>query len=271
MQTRRIWHFENLDSWQPDIWQLLLPHVDCPVIEEFQACQPKWIVSDDLSWLEEKITKVKGYEIDIKEYLATRLLGKFDVMRAYHGARPVDSSSYFRSGLLPMNPKDKANEARAIFLSSQLPEVTLDKVNLTIAEMQDQSRVGRVFFQTSKHVLEEDCAQYMLYGSEFMVGVAAALGEHIDYRQILKKSGTPTVFVCDVPLKLIEKPYLLECAGHAIQQIFERLVDSQDPDGYEAPDVAIVLSKTLLPKYIVDHYHPPKLKDPLLSYEWVTC
>ena len=241
---RRVWHYEKMDSWRGEIMELLRPQVTESVIAAFRRKPPKYVVSDDLSWLDSVIEKIHGYETDMKSNLAERLHEKFDAMRAYHGARPTNVQSYYEHGIRIMDPADIEQRARDVFLTGAFPELSADEIEGAIAAVPRDHRKREAYFEASKRELEDFCGHYMLYGSEFVTGVAAGLGcSSPDYRQVLKTIGTPTVFVCDVPLDLIPFPYLKDFAGSAIASIFEsRRRRIHDRSGRSATTLVLALA-----------------------------
>lgn len=268
---RRVWHYEEMDSWRSDVMELLRPHVTESVIAAFRKKPPEYVVSDDLSWLDSIVERLHGYETDMKSNLAERLHEKFDAIRGYHGARPTNIESYYMHGIKIMDPADVEQRARDVFLSGGFPELQPEDVERAIAGVPRNRREGRAYFEASKRELEGFCAHYMLYGSEFVTGVAAGLGcSSPDYRQALKTVGTPTVFVCDVPLDMMSLGFLKDFAGSAIASIFESILEPE----YRHPPVGqgsgIEIHRSLAPEFIVGHYTPKRLRDPLVG-GYVQC
>ena len=103
----------------------------------------------------------------------------------------------------------------------------------------------------------------MIYGSEYLLAIAAHLKGRRDYRKILKSSGMPTIFVCDIPLELLSDYTILEFAGNALAKVFQELLGGEgfEPEGGLGSALSI---RTYLPsKCIVGHYHPVVHRDPL--------
>lgn len=263
---RRVWHYEEMDSWRGQIMELLRPQLTERVITAFRKKPPKYVVSDDLSWLDSIVERIHGYETDMKSNVAERLHEKFDAIRCYHGARPTNIESYYDHGIRIMDPAEVEQRARNVFLSGAFPELSSEDVERAISAVGREHWQGRAYFEASKRELEDFCGHYMLYGSEFVTGVAAALGcDSPDYRQVLKEIGTPTVFLCDIPLTLLPLPFLKDFAGSAIASIFEAILEP----GYRHPPAGqgagIVIHQSLAPEFIVGHYTPKRLRDPLVG------
>lgn len=270
---RRVWHFEDLASWRAEVFRLLEPIVDAAVIEEFRSRPPKYIVCDDLTWLDKIIARVRGVEPDSKWFLSEQLRTRYDAIRAYHGARPLDVDTYYDRGLEPMDSVRIEKQAREFFLSGRFPKIASDDVERAIENVGRKLREGRIYFEASKRMLEDHCAHYMLYGSEFITGVAAGLWPQHgpDLRQELKTIGRPTVFVCDVPLSWMPEGWLEEYAGSALEALFESLLRPDYSHPPEGRGTGIMIQRRLPPENIVGHYHPTRLADPLLGRRLVQC
>lgn len=273
MTARRVWHFADLLSWKDDVLELLQPHVDKAVLEEFGRNPPEYIVGDDLTWLDDIVERVTGADVDMQEHLTQRLPSRYDAIRGFHGCRPVDVATYYEKGLLVMDPHRVEQQARDFFLSGAFPRISAADVEKGIANVGRSMREGRVYFEATQSSLEDHCAHYMLYGSEFVTGVAAGLRDlhGRDYRQDLKTIGRPTVLVCDVPLLWLPRRFLYEYAGMAVEAVFSSLLDAaylHPPPGRTS---GLMLKQALPPEFIVEHYHPIRLRDPLLGRRWVDC
>ena len=117
-------------------------------------------------------------------------------------------------------------------------------------------------FTSLETELLEYCGHYLLYGSEYLTGIAAHVKGYRDYRQVLKRFGTPTVFVCDVPLQMMGRYSLLEFSGLAIEMVFQEMLDGAFVSGRGA---GLCIHQKLPPECIVGHYHPVGIRDPLLG------
>lgn len=268
--ARRIWFYEDMDSWRADVLELLRPQVTPRVIAAFRKKPPEYVVSDDLTWLNSIIYRVEGDDCDTKTELAMRLPERFDCIRAYHGARPVDVASYYTDGIRIMDPYEAEQRARDVFLSGKFPELNADDVARAIEKVPRYLEEGRAYFEASRRELEKFCGHYMLYGSEFVTGVAAGLRGPRDYRQALKEIGTPTVFTCDVPLSMLTFSCLKDFAGTTIASIFEQILEPQYRHPPAGQGSCLTIRQTLPPEFIVGHHTPEALRDPL-TRQYVRC
>ncbi|WP_313559374.1 hypothetical protein [Ruminiclostridium cellobioparum] len=105
-----------------------------------------------------------------------------------------------------------------------------------------------VWLTYSKTELIEECGHYIIYGSEFICGMAAELF----CQSNLKLIGIPTIFYCDIPLENVPESYL--------DEIGQMLIDKSSEGGFRVID-------KIRPEEIVDCIHPMKIHDPLT---WTT-
>lgn len=261
----RVWDYIHYPSWREALWTLLGEVLDDRVKREFKRRPPKYVVSDDLSWLDTIINRVTGEETDIKAFTAARLLERFDFIRACHATRTADVSAYYRHGLLPLDPSLVHARAAEIFLAGDFPELNAAHLDAAITDVGSDLRAGRVWFEANERDLVEHCGHYLLYGGEYLIALAAHLPRGRDYRQALKAFGRPTMFVCDIPLDMMGWPTLMEFAGCALESLFENLLDAD-----YAPDLhrgaGFCVHRALGPEYIVGHYHLAKVRDPLQGF-----
>jgi hypothetical protein len=256
-----IW--KDYTSWESAILEMLSPYVNEDVIKSFRINPPEYIVSDDTSCLDSIIHSVTGVDVDIKGELATLLVEKFDFIRAFHGCCPLDIDSYYKQGIRVLDTSEYNHIAKDHFLSGKFPELSESNLVAAIAEMSSNNRGGRVFFEANANMHLKDCGHYMLYGSEYLVGIAAKLSNRtrLDYRKTLLGRGTPTVFTCDVPFDLIDFNIKLELAGNLVEVLFEKLLDPN----FKHPQrgFGFSIKKDLPPQYIVGHVHPINIHDPI--------
>jgi hypothetical protein len=166
---------------------------------------------------------------------------------------------------LPLKPDEFHQQARSLFLGGSFPELSEGDLEAAIATVGTDDRTGRVWFDGNEQMLVEECGHYMLYGSEYLIAIAANLRGHRNYRQVLKTLGTPTVFVCDVPLELAGDPLVQELAGTVIEMIFQELLGGKrfSLDEYRHRGMGFSIRKQLPPECLIGHYHPVIKYDPL--------
>lgn len=175
-------------------------------------------------------------------------------VRGYHACRPVDVSKYYTEGIELFDENEMQQTVRDVFCLP--PDKALDV---------DDRRLpyrSRIFFCLFKQQLIQWSGHYLCYGSEYLAGVAARFDRYVAgiYHDILLRTGTPTIFICDVPLEFISGPQIEGISSH------------YSP---EHMDWSFYLEQSMPPDYIVGHEHPRKIFDPLLKYvrtnEQTTC
>lgn len=251
--------------------ELLAPEVNEDVLRRFRKKPPRYVVGDDLSWLDDLIEASSGQFSDVKATLGLRLHTAFTALRGYHGARPEELRHYEERGLVPLDQPAAQRRTHKIFSDLAYGGFAAAEIDAAIAKVGTTTRAGRIYFEADRRFLQEHCAHYMLYGSEYITGIAASLSDWPpDVRQALKTIGRPTVFVCDVPLTMTHQATIEEFAGVSIQVLFERLLKP----GLKHPDVGngagFSIRQELPPECIVGYEHPEKLFDPLL-HRLVSC
>lgn len=260
-----VWNWLDYSSWQPVVWDCLADVVDDGVKQAFLNEPPEYLTCDSLAWLDDIILSECDIEVDSKTLLADRLIKRFKAFRAAHGARPEDVASYYRDGFVPLSPTSFHDRARDIFLSGEFPELSEQHLQRAIKEVGTDQREGCVWFAGNEKMLVEECGHYMLYGSEYLTGLAAWLGtKQPDYRQVLKRFGVPTVFVCDVPLSYISPSVINSISGKALEMVFLELQGSDEFEEIPHFEASFCLRQGLPPEHIVGHYHPTGVRDPLL-------
>lgn len=262
----RVWDWRAFGDWKPVIWSLISQYVDDKVIEIFMNQPPEYVVGDDLSWLEARIDDAGNGLVDIKAYLNDQLLERYDCIRSYHGARPLHLESYYESGLQPLRTDHAKGLIEDIFLNGDFPELTQGVIAKAIEDVGPETREGRVYFEANERLLVEQCGHYMLYGSEYIIAVAAHLQGDRNYRPHLKTIGTPTVFLCDVPLRMLHPATLASFAGMALEFIFSDLIEGNFEPSWSR-GAGFSIRELLRPEYIVGHYHPDIKRDPFAKFE----
>jgi hypothetical protein len=232
------------------------------VKKAFSNNPPKYLVSDDLAWLDDLVLKVRGIHVDSKAELAERLLDRYRAIRACHGTSAPTVDSFYKQGLRPLDIQEFHDQARKIFLSGEYSELSEDNLERAMEYVSPVTREGRVYFEANERFLIERCGHYMLYGSEYLTALAANLGGTRDYRRVLKSRFDPTLFVCDVPLENLHPGTVAEFAGTALESIFQELLDGPTYAPYKWRGAGFSIRVPLEPSCIVGHWHPTIKRDP---------
>lgn len=263
----RVLHWEEIESWLRPLEVLLPEATSIDIATEIRGQPPEYLVSDDLSWLNQMVESQGVRDFDAQSVLAERLPLAFTHLRAYHGCRLKEGDNQLEMGLVPLDVNHACDNVRSIFQSSKFPELSPSMVDEAIASMQTKDREGRIFFEASKRLLLDHCGHYLIYGSEYIVGIATALSAAAlndkDYAIALKATGTPTLLTCDVPISLLTERTVCELASSMIAAYFEILLNSN----YDHPKVGegfgFELFHNLPADCIASVLHPLDVRDPI--------
>jgi len=227
------------------------------------------IYSSDISRLENWYFQKSGNYIQFDTWMAQILQNKFSGVRCYHCCRPPDVRSYLKNGIMPLRIQSAIEFARRVFVFESTQPVTEEVFNSAVNEVETDTRDGISYFGIDDRTLLRDGGHYLLYGSEYVCGIAATLTRFqfgaYDYRQLLKNYGIPTVFTCNIPFQLIREGTLLELSRVIICDLFGP--ESEDPFVREI-DFTISISSPLGPQYIAGYYHPTRIHDPFTDKLW---
>lgn len=130
-----VFSFSLGETWRDRTWRMLEDVVTDDVKAEFVRSPPEYVVSDDLSWLDEIILSVTGVASDTKELVAERLAGGYRAFRAAHATRTDNLAQFYEYGLRCLRADDVEARARRIFLDAGLQGVTEERLPAAIADV----------------------------------------------------------------------------------------------------------------------------------------
>lgn len=207
------------------------------------------------------VTAVAGQRV--RHRALVRILPRvYQGVRAYHACRPDDVRSYYTDGLRSSNSTAIDVKARAIFLSKKFPEITGAQLESAIAALGPRDE-GRVFACLDRDHVLEHAGHYLIYGSERMCAIAAALSdtELRDYRQILKRHGRPTLLHVSLDWERITESDL-EALARLVSANLSRIRDQETlPEAWFGFEFFDSVPGTA----ILTHEHPERIIDPLLG------
>jgi hypothetical protein len=216
------------------------------------------------SWLEIRSA------LDGERLSAKRIRAMFDVrparIRVFHATRTADVDSFYRSGLRLANHAEMREQARRIFLGAAHPELTSDLIERAFLADDSSTDDDRAFVALDRDELLASAGHYLVYGSEFICGLAARLcGPHTpDYRQELKKHGEPYLLTIDAPVTLLP--------DEAVEELSEKIATSlgwvERAKRVRPIDFTFRLRQPLPPASIVSHELVARVFDPILWREY---
>jgi hypothetical protein len=243
--------WSDITVWEPAIRKLMADLLDKRLFAAFRSDPPEYIVPDDLSWLDDIITRVHGpQEEEVHKIVTQRIVQRYQFVTGFHACRAVSLDDYKLNGLRVCNPDDLDGVARTIF--GNTPEVAKAIANLLDERYTEHNR-GSVFLSLTMEHLVEACGQYLLYGSEYLLCIAARLRREEE----LRSRGRATVVECRVPIELIPDAYLRCLAGDVIEEIFERELDPT----YRRTSLTFgfPIRSNIAPENILAFHHPRQI------------
>ena len=246
---KRLFLEDNADILGADFFNKYIP-----------AGRPR-IYEDDLSKLALHIVKPIENALDL---MCSRLYRRFDKIRAYHGCAPENTGTYYSKGIYPLDIDAIHADVRQVFLNGAYPELTHELVEMAIENTRPSTLPRSVYLALDSRSLIEDCGHYIRYGSEYRVGIAANLVQLTgkrDYRLAFRDKGMPTIFVCDIPAEVIE----MSDKRELLAKVIVTALGCDPVSQYEKypVDFTIELHQPIKKEWIIRHYHPANVKDPL--------
>lgn len=265
MPSANVLSLPHRKQWTEKVWSLISDLVTEEVKQAVIASNPDYLVSDDLSWLNEPIMELLGHDVDMRELLSERLSSSYEAIRAVHGTRANDLSSFYANGLVPMNPGVVENQAKSLFASGGFAAAA-NKLASAITEVDARdpcgARAGWLYFcADDRDLTSKGCGHYLVYGSEYLYCLGIRMIGSPATKRILKSIGRPTAFVVDIPISLIDRDTLEQLAGEMLVAVFNELLGI-DEEPFEL-GFSISMQTPVGAKHIVGHYHPERVIDPL--------
>lgn len=192
--------------------------------------------------------------------LAQRLVEEYGNIIAYHGCRPLDVSLYYKNGLCVSDHSALISNAIEIFVGDKFKEISADDV-LEAAKQHPGTDNHHLYLILDDRMLVERVSDYLLYGSEFILCIAARLKDKygIDYSQQLRSIGKPTIFEVEIPLNWIsDYSWLRGLACEISSAIAYNAVD-------HVLDYSLPLTHDIPHEFIRSHAHPQVIYDPYVD------
>lgn len=261
--SRNLLFWEDYSTWSPRI-EVLYPEIfNKSVIRSLLKNKPEYITTDDLRWLTPLLPRWLKEADNLRSEVLSRLCSHFTHLVAYHGCRPTDLDSYRANGITPLNIASMHDTLIRRVCSSSPLSPTKKQVQNACSAVSADYREGRIFFETSKRHLLDFCAHYLLYGSEYSVGILRSISSDPDYAQLLKLQGRPTLLTCEVPIYWLQQGAQEELAGSLIATYFKRKLDLAYAHPPRGVGFGFEIFRTLPPEFITAVDYPENLRDPI--------
>lgn len=181
-------------------------------------------------------------------------------VKAFHGCRPRDLTSYLQHGLRGQDRRHLHTEFRELF--SDWPASDMDD-----AIRQFDARVnreqGKVWLLACDDELIRRCGHYLIQGSEYLMALAGTLGGQPAQRR-LREVGIPTVIEVDLPMSFVSAEQRMEVARGILSEWGQIVAKRPLRMGNHPP--CYVLDTSLPPQHIKGHFHPLSIPDPHGGY-----
>lgn len=219
--------------------------------------------TDDVACFSDIYSQFSDYS-HVEKRLPTHMRSAFVSVRMFHCCRPVSVQSYYDHGLRVLDSREANGLFRTIFLDNpRFPEITASHVEAAIVGMTESyKRHGYVYFGLDDRFLIQHCGQYLMYGSEYLLALAASVECQVERsaRSELRRIGIPTIFVVDVPVQHFSDSDLMELGASALHAWAYGV--AHQTDVVRKIDYGIGIEHCLGPGFIRDHYTPAAIPDP---------
>ena len=198
------------------------------------------------------------------DIVASAFTNSFNCIAVFHACRPRSVASYYKYGLRLPNTSKLTQQAHSIFLSGRFPQITEDIFNQAVNRLQPTTYV-RTHVCLDDRGYFDGAGHYLIYGSEHICAIAANLtNEHtMDYRQVLKLFGKPTIFRLRLGLRLISESNFNEF----VKEVKNHIPRSNRISTMPVSHFTFFLGQNLVPSCVLGDYHPKVILDPLLRMQ----
>ena len=241
-------------TWEPVVNNRLIEILGITYVEKIKKSAEK-ILYRDSDWEACDLFVEIASREQIRKSIMEALESNIIEVIAYHACRPTRIKDYYEKGIMPLSPEYAQKQFREYFSPFASQEDITKAIESVPLETRDN--VTHVVLDDRKFVTS--CGHYLIYGGEYQNCLAIHLpGSSERTRDILKKFGKATVFVCRLPFSYVtDLEYL---ASYMLADHFFRLAHNRE-DVYGI-DYTITIDNTIPPESIIRHYFPEKIKDP---------
>ena len=261
-----VFCYARPDLWQDRVWQMLSDYLSDEVKSAFLRELPEYVVSDDLSWLDEIIERVHGEWPEIKEVTADRLMQEFSTFRMFHATRTNDLAPYYENGLRFMSNGNIEDRARSIFLNGKFAQSNEENLSAAISELNDSEYSYRSDLKPRAYCCADEadfttewggCGHYLDFGSEYLFNLGIRLTTRSEAKQALRSISSPTLFVIDVPMSLMSRSTVMDFSGNILEYLFCSLSDALESHALSpGAGTGIILRHEIPADAFVGHFHP---------------
>lgn len=239
MSTKLI-QWNDFESLKKHILNLTRDLITPQVIQYLKDNPPKYIVEDDLGWLNKAIAKFcEGVSLPIDMVLRQRMVDNSYEIKVYHACRPHDVTAYYENGFKILSDEELISDfKRTLFacINETTPSITHEKIDEILSTHKLTRGEKGIYFAFDVSLLIEVANHYLKYGSEamwpFLRRLTNETAGNYDFELLIKNKTKPTIFECNIPVKMVPGEQAIEFAAVLLQRIFCHLRTPQDFERY---------------------------------------
>jgi len=257
-----IW--KNLATWQGLIRQIIPDGLKSEIPSEIPKARDSFEYIDDFTHFKKFYSEFADYSL-LEDAFLTAFPLSFRFVRMFHCCRPPNTETYYCEGIRVLNSSEANDKFRKHFLGNpRFPRISGHHIDGAISYMADSStRHGHVYFGLDDRFLIRDAGHYLIYGSEYIQSLATFIEGEVGYdlKSELKEVGKPTIFQVNMPVGKFEIEEIRKLVQNALPAWAYCIAHGRNEPG--EIDFAIVIREGLPSEFIVGHYHPEEIPDPL--------
>lgn len=173
-------------------------------------------------------------------------LSEYTHIKVYHACRPTNIGSYLKEGIRCFSKQETYRIVLETLLLCDISEKDIMKCFYKHWNS-GSDHFNQIYVSISKEELLNESGHYLVYGSEFICGMASDLF----CQRRLKRVGVPTLIECDIAIEKVPR------------DIIEFIEENRYEDG--AWDGGMRLNNEIEPGEIVNCIRPKKIYDPLMG------
>ena len=255
--TASLFDWKALPDWGETIAGFIPSALQAEVRRHIAASPDGFKYRDDVYAFEKLFREIGDFD-ELIDRFTDQFPRHFPFLRMYHCCRPLDTASYYRSGMLVLDRSVADRGFADLYLNNpEFPNVNEADIAASVASMADSyRREGWIYFGLDDRFLVDHCSHYLKYGSEYCQGLAVNLSglTGYDIKADLVRRGTPTVFCVRMPVERVDKESL-QALGRDAFYAWAYGLSHGTSETWEV-DFAIETDKPLPPENIINHYLP---------------
>lgn len=260
---QRMFSWVDFPEWEKFIQELFAKNDYESLSEAIRKAKENFEYANDPYFYE--FYKKFGDYSELVDNFIEQFFNKYSFIKMYHCCRPSDIQSYYEIGIKTLDVAEMNARFRELFLDNpifaQITEAHIKAAEESMAS--SYKRHDYVYFGMDARFLINYCGHYLIYGSEYLGGLATFLQQQVDhdFKAELRKFGVPTIFKVKMPVTAFSGSELRELASEALRNWACNIAHNRTYS-YKL-DFGKEVDYGLTPDHIIGHYHPDKIPDPL--------